>query len=171
MDNKLEKMILTAIFIAFSIIIPIQFGFLSIKIPPFSATLAAHVPMFFSMLISPASAVMVGVGSAIGFLLSGTPMPIVARASMHIIVGLVGALAIRKGTSFQKVVIITSPIHGILEALAVIPFVGMDVFYILVVIMLGSMIHHIADGAISYVLLKSMSRAMKRDLTRSILKS
>ncbi|MBB6632198.1 hypothetical protein [Clostridium algidicarnis] len=170
MDNKLEKMVLTSIFIAFSIIIPIQFGFLRINIPPFSATLASHVPMFFSMLISPASAIVVGVGSAVGFLLAGTPLPVVARASMHIIVGFLGATAIKRGISFKKVVIITSPIHGILEALAVIPFVGFNAFYILVVVMIGTMLHHIADGAISYVLLKSLSRAMKRDMTMSILK-
>lgn len=169
-NDKLQKMVLTSLFIALSIIIPIQFGFLKVVLGPFTATLASHVPMFFSMLISPAAAIVVGIGSALGFVLSGLPIYVVARASMHIIVGAVGALAIRKGMEFKKVILITAPIHGLLEAISVIPFYGLNVYKILVVVALGTVIHHLADGAISLVLLRALSRATGKDLSKSLLK-
>lgn len=168
-NNNLKKMVFTALFIAISIIIPVQFGFLRIVIGPFSATIASHVPMFFAMLLSPAAAVAVGIGSTIGFILSGLPAPVIARASMHIIVGAVGALLIKREVSFTKVIAITAPIHGILEAISVIPFVGLNVYKLLVVVCVGTILHHSVDGTISAILVKSLSKAMKRDLSKNML--
>lgn len=49
---------------------PIAFGgVMGVSIPPFSATLAYHVPVMLSMLISPLVAFMVAAGSALGFLI------------------------------------------------------------------------------------------------------
>ena len=67
MNNKIRQMVYAGLLTALAIIIPIQFGFLKIIIPPFTATLAAHVPMMLAMLISPAVAIVVGIGSTIGF--------------------------------------------------------------------------------------------------------
>ena len=53
MNIKVRQMVYAGLLIALAIIIPIQFGFLRIVIPPFTATLAAHVPMMLAMLISP----------------------------------------------------------------------------------------------------------------------
>jgi ABC-type sugar transport system substrate-binding protein len=93
---KLREITTGAVLTALAIIIPIQLGFLKIIIPPFTATLASHVPMFIAMVINPTVAVMVGVGSTIGFLLTA-PLYVAARAASHIIVGLVGAVLIKKG--------------------------------------------------------------------------
>ncbi len=166
--NNVKKMVFTGLLIAFAIIIPIQFSFLKITIPPFTATLAAHVPMFLSMLMSPSTAIIVGIGSAIGFLLSGTPLYVVARASMHIIVGGIGALMIKKGVSFTKVIAITAPIHGVLEAIAVIPWYGINVYQLLIVVALGSIIHHVADGVITVALVKALSKALGRDISKNL---
>lgn len=144
---KLREMTAGAVLTALAIIIPIEFGFLKINIPPFSATLASHVPMFLSMFISPAAAVMVGVGSVIGFFFT-TPPYIVARAASHIIVGLIGALLIKRGKSMVTAFAITVPIHAALEALAVIPF-GWTAYQVLVGVGVGTAIHHSVDAAIA----------------------
>jgi niacin transporter len=67
MNIKIRQMVYAGLLTAIAIIIPIQFGFLRIIIPPFTATLAAHVPMMLAMLISPPVAAVVGIGSTIGF--------------------------------------------------------------------------------------------------------
>lgn len=164
MRNKTKQMIYAALLTALAIIIPIQFGFLKILIPPFSATLAAHVPMFISMLISPMVAVVVGIGSAVGFLLSGTPMPIVLRAATHILVGYVGASIIIKKRNYAMASIVTAPIHGIAEALVVIPFVGFDLFTLVVVTCIGGIIHHLVDSVLAYVIVKAVSTAKGTDI-------
>lgn len=164
MNNKVRQLVFAALLTAFAIIIPIQFGFLKIIIPPFTATIASHVPMFLAMLISPMVAVIVGVGSGLGFLLSGMPMPVVVRALTHIIVGLIGARIVLKNKGFKRAIIITGPIHGILEALVVIPFIGFDVYQLLIVTGVGTILHHYADGTISYLLAKAIAKSRKKDI-------
>lgn len=162
---KIREMVIGAVLTALAIIIPVQFGFLKVVIPPFTATLASHVPMFVAMTISPAVAVFVGIGSTIGFLMT-TPLYVAARAATHIIVGYTGALLIKKGVPAVYAFAITLPIHAVLEALVVIPF-GWTAYQVLVVTGLGSAMHHAADAAIAtsiiflinpYLKLKLISR-------------
>ena len=164
MDNreKIRKMMFAAVLIAISIIIPTQFGFLRIVIGPFTATIASHVPMFLAMLISPEVAIAVGVGSALGFFIT-SPLVIAARASMHVVVGYVGALIIKKDKNLKKAIAITAPIHGILEGLAVIPF-GASAYQFIVVVAVGTTIHHFVDGAISYALANALAKARRKNL-------
>lgn len=164
MNNKVRQMTYAALLIGLAIIIPLQFGFLRIYYPPFSATVASHVPMFISMLISPMVAVVVGVGSGIGFLLAGTDPAIVARAFTHIIVGYIGALIIMKSQNYKKAALITAPVHGIAEAIAVIPFIGFNIYYLLVVVLVFSMVHHLVDSAIAYVIAKSVAKASRKNV-------
>ena len=164
MKTNVRKMTYAALLTALAIIIPISFGFLKIQIPPFSATLAAHVPMFISMLLGPWVAVTVGLGSALGFLITSGQI-IAARAFMHVFVGLAGAVLIKKKVPLTKVIAITAPIHGALEALAVIPF-GFTVYKILVVIGVGTVLHHIVDGVIALVLIKTLSKATNFNLEK-----
>lgn len=162
-ELKIKNMIFAALLIALSIVIPIQFGFLKIIVGPFTATLASHVPMFLAMLISPAVALVVGVGSGIGFVLSGMPMYVVFRAFTHIIVGFIGAKIIVKYKSFNKATLITAPIHGILEGLVIIPF-GFSMYEVVVVTAIGTILHHLIDGALSITLIKSLSKARRKDM-------
>lgn len=164
MNNKVRQMVYAALLTAIAIIIPIAFPFLRVIIGPFSATLGSHIPMFIAMLISPMVAVIVGVGSTIGFLLSGLAMPIVARASMHIIVGMIGAFVVKKTKSYVKASVITAPIHAIAEALIVIPFVGFDLYQFAVVIFIGTILHHTVDSILSYVVVKSVAGARRKDI-------
>jgi niacin transporter len=165
MKSNVKKLTYTALLTALAIIIPTYFGFLSVKIPPFTATLASHVPMFLSMFLGPAAAAMVGVGSTIGFMVTA-PTVVVFRASTHIIVGLVGALLLKRGTSYKKVVALTGPIHGILEGLVIIPITGFTSFCYIVA--LGTFIHHFADGIIAHVLMKALSKTGKAAFIQKI---
>ena len=63
---KTREVIYGALLTALALLIPLAFGgYLGFFIPPFSATLASHVPLFLSMLVSPLAAFMVGAGSAL----------------------------------------------------------------------------------------------------------
>lgn len=163
MNNRVKKMVLAGLLVALAIIIPVQFGFLKVILGPFSATLCSHVPMFLSMLISPVVGIVVGIGSAIGFFITGLPPYIAARALMHAPVGFIGAKIIQKEKNFKKAMIITAPLHGILEALIVIPF-GFSLYEMLVAVALGTIIHHAIDAGISFVLCKAMAKAQRKDL-------
>jgi len=156
---KLRELTIGAVLTALAIIIPIQFGFLKIIIPPFSATLASHVPMFIAMLISPTVALLVGIGSTIGFLMT-SPIYIAARAATHIVVGFVGAVLIKKGVSKHFAFAITLPLHAVLEAIAVIPF-GYTMYKVLVVVGLGTAIHHAADAIIAISIIYILNPYMK----------
>jgi niacin transporter len=149
---------------ALAIVIPLTFGFLKVQLGPFSATLASHVPLFIAMLLGPGAAVMVGLGSTIGFLVS-TPLVVAARAFMHVFVGYAGAVLLKKGIGFKKVIAITAPIHGALEAIAVIPF-GFTMYKVLVVVGVGTILHHLVDGAIALTLIKALSKSLKFDLRK-----
>lgn len=164
MNDRIKQMVYAGLLTALAIIIPVQFGFLKIYIPPFSATLAAHVPMMLSMLISPFVAVVVGIGSTLGFLISGMPAPVVARAATHIVVGYIGAKIIMKNQSYVKAVAITAPIHGILEALVVIPFIGLNVYQLIVVTAVGAILHHTADSIIAYGIVKAVAKAAHKNI-------
>ena len=76
---------------ALSIIIPFAV-FFKVVIPPFTATLGSHVPTFIAMLFGLEVAIMVGLGSALGFFLNLGPV-VGAIAFMHVFVDLAGAVA------------------------------------------------------------------------------
>lgn len=160
--EKIRKMVFAAVLTAIAIIIPTQFGFLKITIGPFTATIASHVPMFLAMLISPSVAIFVGLGSALGFFIT-TPLVVAARAAMHIVVGFVGALIINKDKDFKKAILFTAPIHGILEGLIVIPF-GFSAYQFVLAVVVGTIIHHLVDGAISYTLANALAKARRKNL-------
>jgi niacin transporter len=145
---KVKEMVLGAVLTSLALIIPLSFGgLLGVTIPPFSATLASHVPSMLAMTISPWVAFMVGAGSALGFLMK-LGVVVGARASMHTIFATIGAILIKKGYSFKKVLFFTAPIHAITEALVVIPF-GFSLYDMGVVIGVGTFLHHIVDSFIA----------------------
>ena len=137
---------------AIALLIPLLFANtpLMVHIPPFSATIASHVPILLSMAISPAVAIFMGVVSGIGFVIRTSPI-IGARALMHAVFGGLGAYAYSKKVPFYIVLLFTAPIHGLLEALIVLPF-GYDLNQAFVVVGLGTVLHHLVDAAINLVL-------------------
>lgn len=160
MRTNVKKLTTCALLIALSILIPLVFGNtpLRIYIPPFSATLGSHIPMFIGMFLGPFEAIVIGIGSAVGFMMS-TGNPVIAlRAASHIVVGYVAAKMILKNMSYVKASAFTAPIHGILEGLVVLiltPSSGWTLVWITVV---GTIFHHIADAAISLPIIKAIQK-------------
>lgn len=152
-----KKLTIAALLTSIAIVIPFAV-FFKVIVPPFSATLGSHVPMFISMLLGPKAAIMVGLGSALGFFLNLGPA-VGARAGMHVFVGVVGAKLIKKGMSFGKVSAITAPIHGLLEALIVIPFTGFEAYNVLLLTGVGTIFHHFADAFIAYLIINILQRS------------
>jgi niacin transporter len=146
---------LGGLFTALALAIPLGFrGVLQFTIPAvgYSATLASHVPVMLSILLGPLIAAFVGFGSTIGFLMTLGPV-VGARAATHVLWGLLGALAMKKGMSFSKVLFILAlPLHAITEGLVVIPF-GIPLEGALIN-MVGGALHHIADSFISIAILR-----------------
>lgn len=148
---KIKDLVLGAFFTALALLIPLAFGgILGIVIPPFSATLAAHVPIMLAMLINPLTAFIVSAGSALGFLIKLGPI-VGARAFMHVFFAIIGAFLIKKGVNFKTALFATLPIHAIAEAFIVIPF-GFSLYDIGVVIGLGTALHHFADSIIALMI-------------------
>ncbi|MEC9489061.1 MAG: hypothetical protein UMV23_06255 [Halanaerobium sp.] len=155
---KVKTFVYGALLTALALVIPLMFGgFLRIYIPPFSATLASHVPMILSMLLGPFVAAMVGIGSTLGFLIVLGPV-IAARAAVHILVGVVGAYLIKSGRPFLQVALLVTPIHAIGEALVVIPF-GFGLYDAGVVVGIGTILHYLVDVAIAFSVYKALQHA------------
>ncbi len=164
MKTNLKKMVISSLLIAMSIIIPVIFPFLRVYIPPFSATLASHVPMFIAMFLGPFEAAVVGIGSVVGFLFAiGDPI-VAMRASSHIVVGYIGAKMIMKKMSYGKVVAFTAPIHGVFEGLVVLIFTG-NIVLSIVVTGIGTIIHHVVDGLISLPIIRIIQKGLGINLS------
>ncbi len=145
---RVREIVWGGLLTSLSLLIPLAFGgFLMISIPPFTATLASHVPTMISMTISPMVAFMVAAGSALGFLIKTGPI-IAARAAMHIIFALAGSYLYKKGVSFPKVLLATLPLHALAEAFVVLPF-GFTLQEAGVIVGVGTAIHHAIDSIIA----------------------
>lgn len=162
-----KNMVITALLIAFGIIIPTAFGFLRVILPPaFTATLTAHVPIFIAMFVSPTSAIFTAIGTAIGFLVAGLDMVVVIRAASHIIFAIAGAYMIKKKMSVALVGIVAAVIHALIEAIVVYLFLAIGwttssdsfvkvAFYTTGI---GTLIHHVVDYVIAIVLIKALAK-------------
>lgn len=158
MKLQVKELLYGALLTGFALLIPMAFrGWLQVYIPPFSATLGSHVPTMLAMFISPWVAALVGIGSTFGFLITLGPV-IAARASVHILIGVAGALLFRRGFRPWQVLALVLPIHMVGEAIAVMPF-GFDLYSALVVVGIGTGLHHIADSAITLALYGSLQKA------------
>lgn len=166
-NNKIKEMMIAALLTAIAIIIPLSLGFLKVYIPPFTATIAAHVPMFIAMIISPKIALIVGLGSTLGFGITSGGV-VALRAASHIIVGYVGGVLFKKYNNLRKPILITAPIHGLLEALAIIPF-GLGTREMLIITFVGTLLHHLVDGFITFVLVKGMSGKTDKNINEVFL--
>ena len=165
---KTKDIVITALLIAFGIIIPTAFGFLRVTLPPaFTATLTAHVPIFIAFFISPMSAIFTAIGTAIGFLVAGVDMVVVVRAASHIVFAIVGAYMVKKQRNIILIGIVTAILHAVFEAIVVYLFLAMGwttssdsfikvAFYTTGI---GTLIHHAVDYIIAVALIKALAQA------------
>ncbi len=151
---EILRLVIGSLLLALSILIPVSLGgVLGVVIGPFSATLASHVPSFLAMLYGPLVAGIVGLGSSLGFFLRLGPV-VGLRAAMHIPVGIMGALMLRKRVSYPITLVALAPVHAGLEALAVVllgaaPQAG-------VLVGAGTLLHHAMDTIIAVLLWKAL---------------
>jgi len=136
-----------AVLTALALIIPLQFGFLRVMIPPFTATLMSHVPSMLAMFISPLVAITVGLGSAMGFFVVLGPV-VGARAAIHMVFGALGAVLYNRGVRPWLIMLLILPVHALGEALVVLPF-GWSLYKAFVVTGIGTALHHVVDAAIT----------------------
>lgn len=173
-----KNLVASALLTAFGILIPLvmQPPF-KIVLEPASFTLASHVPVMISMFISPLSALIVSIGTALGFLLSGMPIVIAVRALSHIVFALIGAVLIKKNfvniKDHGKLVIlclILAIIHGVSEVIVTVPFYFSGAlsegFYtnsfaygIILLVGVGTVVHSIVDFIITVFIVKILKRA------------
>jgi niacin transporter len=153
---KTRDLVYGALLTALSLLIPLAFGgYLRIIIPPaFTATLASHVPVMLSMLVSPLVAFLVGVGSTIGFLIVAGPL-VAARAAVHILIGVLGAIMIKNGWPYRFALLLTAPVHALGEALIVLPF-GFTLAQGLYTVGVGTLLHHGLDSMVALLLVGAL---------------
>lgn len=165
MSNKIKNIVLAGLFIALSIVIPMFMP--KFQLPPFSFTLASHVPIYLAAFISPPMAAVVALGSAAGFLFSGLPAYVAARAATHLVFALIAAYMLKSGYALKNAfnvfifLLITGVIHGLLEVLVVIPFGfgGEKLLFTIAVLGGGTVLHNALDFAIAYFIYKALAAA------------
>jgi len=176
--SSTKNLVASALLTAFGILIPIvmQPPF-KIVLEPASFTLASHVPVMISMFISPMSALIVSIGTALGFLLSGMPVVIAVRALSHIVFALIGAVLISKNfvniKDHGKLAILgllLAVIHGVMEVIVTVPFylsgALSEGFYtnsfaygIILLVGVGTIVHSCVDFLITIFIVKVLKRA------------
>lgn len=142
-----------------AVLIPVVFrGYLQVVIPPFSATLFSHVPEMIAVLVSPAVALFVGLGSAFGFLVTLGPI-VAARALVHAAWGIAGALLVRRGWPYAGVLVAALPVHALGEALVVLAF-GLPPAFAFVQVGIGTALHHVVDAVAAAALARALRAAL-----------
>lgn len=177
-NNNLNSMVVSALLCAIGIVIPIVSP-IKLNMEPASFTLASHVAVFIAMFISPATAVVVALGTTTGFLLAGFPIVVVLRAASHIVFATVGALYLKKYPntlkSFKSSQIYSfaiGVIHGVCEVLVVMPFyfgnsmssgyyVKGFVTSVVLLVGVGSIVHSMIDFYLAQVVWKAVEKAVK----------
>jgi niacin transporter len=139
-----------------------------------SFTLASHVPIFIAMMISPAVAVAVAVGTTIGFWFSTTPV-IALRAASHLVFVLIGGFYLQRRPetlsspvqvhvfSFLVAVLHSVCEVGVVSVAYVFGFLAPN-FYaagfntVVLLLGVGFVIHSMVDFEIALVVFKALSR-------------
>lgn len=164
-SNKIKNIILAGLFIALSIVIPMFMP--KFSLPPFTFTVASHVPIFLAAFISPPMAAVVALGSALGFLFSGLPAYVAARAATHLVFALIASYMLKNGYALKNAfhvfifLLVTGVVHGLLEVLVVIPFGfgGEKLLFTAVVLGGGTILHNALDFTIAYFIYKALVAA------------
>lgn len=170
--KRTQNLTITGLLTAVGIFIPLIMPF-KIVVGPASFTLGSHVPFNMAMFRKPSTAVIVAIGTAIGFLMAGFPITIVARALTHVIFAGLGAYYLQKApktlvktssrTLFSFVI---NAIHGLgevavvygLTAAGVTPPSDGFLYTLIVLVGIGTMIHGMVDFEISYQITKAIEK-------------
>ena len=171
--SSIQNMTLAALLCAVGILIPI-ISPVKIPIGPFgSFTLASHVAIFIAMFLSPVTAVIVALGTTVGFFFN-FPLPIVMRALSHVIFAFVGATYLKKYpltlSNFKKATVfsvVIAVIHGLSEILVIMPLfiggsfaIGKGFLYgVLIPVGLVTVVHSLVDFTLATAVWKGLEKA------------
>jgi niacin transporter len=161
--------LLTAVGIMIPMVMPIK-----IMIEPASFTLASHVAIFIAMMLSPAIAATVAVGTTIGFLMS-FPLVIALRAASHLIFATIGGFYLQRHpetlSSPVKVHVFSfliAVLHSVCEVAVVCVFYfggSMTAYYafgfvytVVLLMGVGSIVHSLVDFEIALLIFKALSK-------------
>jgi hypothetical protein len=171
-ETKMQTITIAALLSALGIVIAMFMP--KIVIPPFSMTLAVHVPVFIALFISPPVAVAVSLVSAVGFLFAGLPPVIALRAVSHVVFALTGALILKKRPDAMATVgrsvgfgLLMALIHAVCEVAAVTLFyLGTDIsmlsmangfaYSVLLLVGGGTIVHSMIDFGIAIFVWKPL---------------
>lgn len=173
--SQLQKLVIAALLCAIGIIIPI-ISPIKIRLDPMSFTLGSHIAVFVAMFVSPAVALCVELGTTVGFVLAGFPPVVVLRALVQVLFVVIGAYWLQKRPetlnhwgSMSLFILVTGVLHGAAEAVISTWFYfGGSIdqskgFFetIILLVGVGTLVHHIVDFAISYVIWRPVCRIIK----------
>ena len=174
-SKSTQNLTITGLLTAIGIFIPLIMPF-KVVIGPASFTLGSHVPVNMAMFRKPSTAAIVAVGTAIGFMMAGFPIIIVARALTHLVFAALGAFYLQKAprtlvkTSSRTIFsLIINSIHGlgevaivyILTATGVTPPSDGFMYTLIVLIGIGTLIHGMVDFEIAYQITKAIEKRAK----------
>lgn len=170
--NRATKLTITALLMAIGIIIPIVMP-IKVIIGPASFTLASHVPIFIAMFFSPSIAIIVTLGTTLGFFIGGFPLVVVLRALSQVGFAYIGAKILKKRqtkilSSFWKSQLFSVVIglfHSLGEVVIVslffFGFIGVTdtsggFFYtVFLLVGVGTLIHSLVDFLIAQYIWKA----------------
>lgn len=162
--NKPKQIAIAGLLTAIAILIPIIMP-IKLILPASTYTLASHVPIFVAMFISPQVAIMVALGTTLGFFMS-LPFIVAARAFSHLAFVIPGAYYLQKHTlkSAKSQFVFNSVmalIHGIAEftIVALISFKQLSPDLLLqffIFLGIGTIIHSTVDFYLSLSVVKTL---------------
>ncbi|MCI8595106.1 MAG: hypothetical protein HFF09_07650 [Oscillospiraceae bacterium] len=174
-NQAVYRLVLAALLVAIGIIIPMTFP--KITLPLMSFTLASHVAIFLAMFLAPSTAVIVALGTTLGFFLSGLPLEVTLRALSHVVFALVGSLWILKRPQVLKnrgeavaFCVGTNLIHAVMELIVISAlFLGgfervvnnfseAGYMAILLLVGLGTLVHGSVDFIISFLVWQPLKK-------------
>lgn len=117
-NKQVKNIAIAGLLSAIGILIPTMMP-IKLILPASTYTLASHVPIFIAMFISPQVAIMVALGTTLGFFMS-FPLIVAARAFSHLAFVIPGAMYLqkRKLNSFKEKILFSTVIafiHGVAE--------------------------------------------------------
>lgn len=178
-NKEIKDLTITAMLTAIGILIPAIMP-IRLVLGTASYTLASHVPVNIAMLRSPATALVVAVGTTLGFVFSGMNIFIVLRALSHLLYACLGALYLKKFpntlASSKSRLMFSFAInlaHGIGEVIVVysLTMLGPDPMAanflqnLFLLVGLGTLLHGMVDFEIAYRISSIIQRRTKFKLT------
>ncbi|MGI5894391.1 MAG: hypothetical protein ACOX6P_07320 [Candidatus Merdivicinus sp.] len=174
-NAQLQKLVIAALLCAIGILIPIVSP-IKIRLDPMSFTLASHVAVLVAMFVSPAVAIAVELGTTVGFIFAAFPPVVVLRALVQIFFVVIGAYWLQRKPetlnhfgSMSIWVLVTGVIHGAAEAVVSTWFYfGGNIdqskgFFTTIILLVGvgTLVHHIVDFIISYIIWRPVSKVIR----------